>query len=91
MIGNMNIMKPAPLAIALVLAACRIAPVPFGSDSSSGQSLARRSEFAEKVVNIKRSPLTFIARDGSRCQVDEQTWRDIRVGEKATCMWEFTR
>ena len=82
-------MQPVSLAVALLVAGCRIAPVPFGSDSATGQSLAKRSEFSEKVVSMKRAPLTFIAKDGSRCQVDERTWRDVRVGGKATCMWEY--
>ena len=78
------------LVVALVALGCRVAPVRLGSDSALGQSLGKRAEFAEKTVNMKRAPFTLIARDGSRCTVDEATWRDTRVGEKATCMWEYT-
>jgi hypothetical protein len=84
-------MKLLALATLLVASGCQaIRPVTFGADSARGQSLNNRTEAAEKVVNIKRQPRTFIARDGSRCEVDEETWRDTRVGEKATCLWEFT-
>jgi hypothetical protein len=79
------------LLAVLVASGCQaIRPVTFGADSARGQSLSNRTEAAEKVVNMKRQPWTFVAKDGSRCEVDEQTWRDTRVGEKATCLWEFT-
>jgi predicted lipoprotein len=77
------------VALAVSLGGCRINPVPFGSDSVVGQSNVNRTEFTEKVVNIKRAPVTLVAKDGSRCQVDELTWRDTRVGDKTTCAWEF--
>ena len=84
-------MRLVALATVLVASGCQpFRPVPFGADSASGQSLSKRTEVAEKVVSMKRKPLTFIAKDGSRCEVAEQTWRDTRVGDKATCMWEFT-
>jgi hypothetical protein len=84
-------MRLLALATLLVASGCQaIRPVPFGADSATGQSLSNRTEAAEKVVNMKRQPLTFIAKDGSRCQVDEETWRNTKVGEKATCLWEFT-
>jgi hypothetical protein len=82
-------MRLLVLAIALAGAGCRIAPVTLGADSARGQSLSKRTEFAEKVVNMKRSGFTFVAKDGSRCQVDEETWRATRVGDRATCVWEF--
>jgi hypothetical protein len=83
-------MKLVVLAVALVAGGCRIAPVRLGSDSAHGQTLGKRTEFAEKIVNMKRAPVTLIARDGSQCTVDEVTWRDTRVGESATCMWNYT-
>lgn len=83
-------MKLSTVALALFAAACRIPPVSLNADSASGQHLTNRTEFGEKTVRQKKPPLTFIASDGSRCTVDELTYRDIRVGEKATCMWEYT-
>ena len=83
-------MRHMVLAICLLGVACRVAPVRLGGDSATGQSLNNRTEFTEKVVNMKRQPWTFIARDGSRCTVAEEVWRATEVGERATCMWEFT-
>ena len=82
-------MRQVLLAIGLLVGACRVAPVRLGGDSATGQSLNNRDEFKEKVVSMKRQPWTFIARDGSRCQVPEETWRATEVGETAICVWEF--
>jgi hypothetical protein len=83
-------MKHLVLVGALIgVAGCRIAPVTLGGDSTRGQALSNRTEFAEKIVNMKRSPATLVAKDGSRCRVDEQTWHGVRVGDSYACMWEY--
>lgn len=82
-------MRYALLVLSLAATACGIRPARLGTDSASGQSKVKRAEFAEKIVNMKRAPLTLVARDGSRCQVDGETYRATRVGDRATCMWEF--
>jgi hypothetical protein len=80
-------MRLAVLSLLVIVAACHVRPVPFGTDSALGRSKTKGPEYAEKVVNMKRSPVTLIARDGSRCTVDETTFRDTRVGETAVCTW----
>ena len=82
-------MKLSMVALTLFAAACRVQPVTLNNDSASGQSLTKKTEFTEKEVRMKRAPLTFIAKDGSRCTVNEQTYRETQVGWKATCMWEY--
>ncbi len=66
--------RAAPVAAALVLAAC--IPLP------GGHSLSRRQ------VTGKQGAHTLIADDGATCAVTAPTFEKVQVGDDHTCAWK---
>jgi hypothetical protein len=81
------------LAGMLLLGACALEPLqprrPGDAGMTSGS--ARPPAPSRKEVVEKRDLNMLIARDGTRCTVPEQVFRDTDVGERVTCLWRRVR
>jgi hypothetical protein len=77
------------LAGMLLIGACALEPLqprrPGDSVTTSGS--ARPPAPARKEVVEKRDLNVLIARDGTRCTVSAQVFRDTEVGSRVTCLW----
>lgn len=41
----------------------------------------------QKAVALKEAPVSFIASDGSRCQVGEKKFAKTDIGDRVWCVW----
>jgi hypothetical protein len=53
-----------------------------------GNSRTPRSVVAKKMVASKSPPVTLVAGDNTHCDVDEKTYKDTRIGDAVTCLWQ---
>ena len=56
---------------------------PVGSNGQRGGVLAK------KMVASKNPPLTLIAGDATRCETDEKKFKDTKVGDVVSCLWQY--
>ena len=62
------------VAVVPLLSACSL-PNPFGEPAT------------RKVVAGKERPRTLVATDDTRCQVDQQRFDRVEIGEEVWCLW----
>ncbi len=54
--------------------------------SPNGQ---RGSVVSKKMVAVKNPPVSLIAADNTHCDTDEKKFKDTKVGDVVSCVWQY--
>lgn len=54
-----------------------------------GPGTAGAGVLAKKTVASKNPPVTLVAADATHCDTDEKKFKDTKVGDVVSCVWQY--